>query len=40
MLAEVGETVSAAQADYVWYTPAQPEQDHCEQLRRPGKQPG
>jgi len=40
MLAEVGETVSAAQADYAWYTPAQPEQDHCEQLRRPGKQPG
>jgi len=40
MLAEVGETVSAAQADYVWYTPAQPAQDHCEQLRRPGKQPG
>ncbi len=37
MLAEVGETVSAAQADYVWYTPAQPEQDHCEQLRRSGK---
>ena len=35
MLAEVGETVSAAQADYVWYTPAQPEQDHCEQLRQP-----
>ena len=40
MLAEVGETVSAAQADYVWYTPGQPEQDHCEQLRRPGKQSG
>lgn len=39
MLAEVGEAVSAAQADYVWYTPAQPEQDHCEQLRRSGKQP-
>ncbi len=34
MLAEVGETVSAAQADYVWYTAAQPEQDHCEQLRK------
>ncbi|MCQ4265200.1 iron(III) ABC transporter [Stutzerimonas stutzeri] len=37
MLAEVGETVTAAQADYVWYTAAQPEQDHCEQLRQHGK---
>nr|WP_272890526.1 ChaN family lipoprotein [Stutzerimonas stutzeri] len=37
MLAEVGETVAAAQADYVWYTPAQPEQDHCEQLRQHSK---
>lgn len=37
MLAEVGETVAAAQADYVWYTPAQPEQDHCQQLRQSGK---
>jgi uncharacterized iron-regulated protein len=36
MLAEVGEKVSATQADYVWYTPAQPEQDHCEQLRHSG----
>ena len=34
IFAEVGENVSAAQADYVWYTPAQPEQDHCEQLRQ------
>lgn len=33
ILAEVGETVSAASADYVWYTPAQPEQDHCAKLR-------
>ena len=37
MLAEVGERVSAEQADFVWYTPAQPEQDHCEQLRQRGK---
>ena len=37
MLAEVGEAVSAAQADYVWYTPAQPEQDHCAQLRQSGR---
>jgi uncharacterized iron-regulated protein len=33
ILAEVGEAVSAASADYVWYTPAQPEQDHCAKLR-------
>lgn len=33
ILAEVGETVSAASADYVWYTPAQPAQDHCAKLR-------
>jgi len=33
MLAEVGERVSAEQADFVWYTPAQQAQDHCEQLR-------
>lgn len=35
MLAEVGETVSAEQADYVWFTPAQPQQDHCAQFQRP-----
>jgi len=34
MLAEVGKTVSAESADYVWYTAAQPEQDHCAKLRR------
>jgi len=33
VLAEVGERVSVEQADFVWYTPAQKEQDHCEQLR-------
>ena len=33
ILAEVGETVSAASADYVWYTPATPAQDHCAKLR-------
>lgn len=33
-LAEVGQAVSAAQADFVWYTPAQPEQDHCAALRQ------
>ena len=35
LLAEVGEQVTAEQADYVWFTPAQPEQDHCAKLRRP-----
>ncbi|MGH8410259.1 MAG: ChaN family lipoprotein [Pseudomonas sp.] len=34
VLAEVGKTVSADSADYVWYTAAQPEQDHCAELRR------
>lgn len=29
MLAEVGERFTAEQADFVWYTPAQPQQDHC-----------
>ncbi|TCD23094.1 iron(III) ABC transporter [Pseudomonas sp. IC_126] len=29
MLAEVGEALSAEQADIVWFTPAQPQQDHC-----------
>lgn len=34
VLAEVGRTVSADSADFVWYTAAQPEQDHCAQFRR------
>jgi uncharacterized iron-regulated protein len=34
ILAEVGKTVTANNADYVWYTAAQPEQDHCAKLRR------
>jgi uncharacterized iron-regulated protein len=34
ILAEVGKTVSAESADYVWYTAAQPELDHCAKLRR------
>ncbi|MCW2270154.1 ChaN family lipoprotein [Pseudomonas sp. JUb96] len=34
ILAEVGKTVSAESTDYVWYTAAQPEQDHCAKLRR------
>ncbi|MNY23053.1 hypothetical protein D3C86_1567010 [compost metagenome] len=34
ILAEAGKTVTAENADYVWYTAAQPEQDHCAQLRR------
>lgn len=36
ILAEVGEVVTAQQADFVWYTPAQATQDHCASLRRPG----
>ncbi|UVE17032.1 ChaN family lipoprotein [Pseudomonas sp. LS44] len=34
VLAEVGKPVAAAQADFVWYTAALPEQDHCAKLRR------
>ncbi|MBO3276662.1 ChaN family lipoprotein [Pseudomonas schmalbachii] len=34
MLAEVGKPVSAQQADYVWYTPALPPQDHCAKIPR------
>ncbi|MFI8745230.1 ChaN family lipoprotein [Pseudomonas sp. NPDC077186] len=33
ILAEVGKPVGAAQADYVWFTAAQPQQDHCAKLR-------
>lgn len=33
ILAEVGVPVSAAEADFVWYTAALPEQDHCAKLR-------
>ncbi|MNN35063.1 hypothetical protein D3C81_1489010 [compost metagenome] len=34
ILAEAGKTVTAESADYVWYTAAQPQQDHCAKLRR------
>ena len=33
MLAEAGRTVAREQADYAWYTPAQPTSDHCAGLR-------
>jgi uncharacterized iron-regulated protein len=33
ILAEVGSQVAVESADYVWFTPAQPEQDHCAKLR-------
>lgn len=33
ILAEVGKPVTATQADFVWYSAAQPEQDHCAALR-------
>lgn len=33
ILAEVGRQVDAGMADYVWFTAAQPEQDHCAKLR-------
>ncbi|MCY1174862.1 heme-binding uptake, Tiki superfamily, ChaN [compost metagenome] len=34
VLAEVDKPVTAERADYVWYTAAQPVQDHCAKLRR------
>jgi len=34
LLAEVGEKVEPGMADYVWYTPATPEQDYCAQLSK------
>lgn len=34
ILAEAGKDVTADSADYVWYTAAQPEQDHCAALRQ------
>lgn len=34
ILAEAGRTMTAENADYVWYTAAQPQQDHCAGLRR------
>lgn len=33
ILAEAGREVTAAEADYVWFTAAQPAQDHCAKLR-------
>lgn len=33
ILAEVGEDLQAEQADFVWFTPAQPQQDYCAGLR-------
>lgn len=34
MLAEQGDKVTAAMADYVWYTPATAKPDYCEQMRK------
>ncbi|MFG6208113.1 ChaN family lipoprotein [Pseudomonas retamae] len=34
ILAEHGENVSVAMADYVWYTPATSKPDYCEQMRK------
>ncbi|MBA1272007.1 ChaN family lipoprotein [Stutzerimonas azotifigens] len=34
MLAEAGEAISAQQADFVWFTPAPPAQDHCASFRK------
>jgi uncharacterized iron-regulated protein len=34
ILAEVGQPVGAAAADYVWYTPALPERDYCADFAR------
>lgn len=34
VLAEAGSAVSEGQGDFVWYTAAQPEEDHCAALRK------
>ncbi|MFJ2284174.1 ChaN family lipoprotein [Pseudomonas sp. NPDC087803] len=34
LLAEQGAEVTAAMADYVWFTPATPAQDYCAQMRK------
>ncbi|WP_166216365.1 ChaN family lipoprotein [Pseudomonas atagonensis] len=34
MLAEEGAAITAAMADFVWYTPVTPKQDYCEQMRK------
>lgn len=34
VLAEAGKPVTVAEADFVWFTPAVPEQDHCARFRR------
>ncbi|AZC26043.1 ChaN family lipoprotein [Pseudomonas sessilinigenes] len=34
LLAEQGSQVGASSADFVWYTPAQPEQDYCARLKQ------
>ena len=34
VLAEAGKPVTPAHADFVWFTPAVPEQDHCARFRR------
>lgn len=34
LLAEVGSPVEVQAADYLWFTPAQPERDHCASFRR------
>lgn len=34
ILAEAGRPVAATAADFVWYTPARPEEDHCARFRK------
>lgn len=34
VLAEVGKVVPAETADFVWYTPAMPDKDHCAEMRK------
>ncbi|EJM23224.1 ChaN family lipoprotein [Pseudomonas sp. GM25] len=34
MLAEQGSQITAAMADYVWYTPATPKPDYCSEMRK------
>ena len=34
MLVEAGQAVTTREADYAWYTPAQPDKDYCAEMKR------
>ena len=34
MLVEAGQAVTTREADYAWYTPAQPDKDYCAEMKK------